>query len=122
MRIFNDQLNIGTDLSTNQTSDPIWLGHIVNYAIQIFFSGTPGGNFKLQVSNDEGNPSAPKEADRDFKIENWTDVADSAFTVSAAGDVFWDVQDAGARWVRVLWTQTSGSGTITSARVNGKGV
>lgn len=122
MRIGNDQIVIGTDLSANQTSEPIWLGHIALYSIQIFFTGTPGGNFKLQVSNDIGRPEAAKEEDRDFKIENWTDVADSATTVSAAGDVFYDVRDSAARWVRVVWTQTSGSGTITSARFNVKGV
>lgn len=122
MRIGNDVLNIDSDLSTNQVSEPVWLGHIANYSIQIFFSGTPGGNFKLQMSNDFGNVQAPVEADRDFKIDNWTDIADSALTVSAAGDVAWNYRDAGYRWVRVVWTQTSGSGTITSVRFNVKGI
>jgi hypothetical protein len=122
MRIGNDSLNIGTNLAVNQTSDPIYLGHIANYSIQLVFTGTPGGNFKLQCSNDMGNPSASKESDRDFQIENWTDVADSAQTISAAGNHTWDVQNAGYRWVRVVWTQTSGSGTLTSARFNVKGI
>jgi hypothetical protein len=122
MRIGNDSLNIGTNLAVNQTSDPVYLGHIANYSIQLVFTGTPGGNFKLQCSNDMGNPSASKESDRDFQIENWTDVADSAQTISAAGNHTWDVQNAGYRWVRVVWTQTSGSGTLTSARFNVKGI
>lgn len=122
MRIGNDVLNIDSDLSTSQTSEPVWLGHIANYSIQIFFSGTPGGNFKLQMSNDLGNPQANIEADRDFGIDNWTDIADSALTVAAAGDVAWNYRDAGYRWVRVVWTQTSGSGTITSIRFNVKGI
>jgi hypothetical protein len=122
MRIGNDSCNIGAALAAPQVSEPIWLGHIANYSIQIFFSGTPGGNFKLQMSNDEGNVNAPREDDRDFKIVNWTDIADSAFTVSAAGDVAWNYRDCGYRWVRVVWTPTSGSGTITSIRFNVKGV
>jgi hypothetical protein len=122
MRIANDELNIGTNLAVSQTSDPIWLGHIANYSIQLVFTGTPGGNFKLQMSNDEGDPSAAKEEDRDFKIVNWTDIADSAQTISAAGDHSWTVENAGYRWVRVVWTQTSSSGTLTSARFNVKGI
>lgn len=122
MRIGNDELNMDSDLSASQTSEPVWLGHIANFSIQVVFTGTPGGNFKLQMSNDEGNPTAAKEADRDYKIENWTDIADSAFTVSAAGDVAWNYRDCGFRWVRVVYTQTSGSGTITSIRFNVKGV
>ena len=121
MRIGNDNIVIGSDLSANQTSNPIWLGHIVNYSLQIVFTGTPGGNFRLQVSNDLGNPSAAKDVNVNADIQNWTDVADSSITVSAAGDVFYDVRDSAARWVRVLWTQTGGSGTITSARFNVKG-
>jgi hypothetical protein len=123
MRIGRDDLTLdGTNMAVNITSEPVYLGHICNYSIQLVFTGSPGGNFKLQMSNDEGNPSAPKESDRDFKITNWTDIADSAVTISAAGDLAYNYRDAGYRWVRVLWTQTSGSGTLVSAVFNVKGI
>jgi hypothetical protein len=123
MRIANDELNLsGTNMAVSIESEPIWLGHIANYNIQLVFTGNPSGNFKLQISNDAGNPNAPKEADRNFKIENWTDMADSGQTISAAGNHSYEVQNAGHRWVRLVWTATSGSGTITSARFNAKGV
>lgn len=124
MRVNNQDLliNSPTDLSSSFEMQPIWLGHIVNYGIQIFFTGTPGGNFKLQVSNDPGHPNSQSDEEKVEGVDHWTDVADSAFTVSAAGDVYWDVQNSGSEWVRVVWTQTSGSGTITSARCKVKGV
>lgn len=123
MRIFNESVIFpSNDLSVGQISEGIYLGHIVDYAIQIFFTGSPLGNFKLQVSNDLGQINSQSRVVQDSTVVNWSDVADSAFTVSAAGDVFWDVQNAGHRWVRVVWTATGGSGTITSAKVNGKGV
>jgi hypothetical protein len=126
MRIGNDDITLsGTSMAVDITSDPIWLGHIANYSIQIVFTGTPDGVFKLQLSNDEGNPSAAKEADRDFGIVNWTSIGGSSQIISAAGDLSYQVENAGYRWVRLVWEATSaGSGTptITSCRFNVKGI
>lgn len=124
MRIANDFVNINSDLSVNRQSDPIYLGHIIAYSIQIFFTGTPDGVFKLQFSNDLGRPTADSEADRDFQITNWTDIGGSSQIISAAGDLGYNVENAGYRWVRLVWEATTPgtSPVITSARANLKGV
>jgi len=124
MRIGNDELNINSDISVNRVSEPIWLGHICNYSIQLVFTGTPDGVFKLQLSNDAGNPTASKEADRDYQITNWTDIGGSSQIVSAAGDLSYQVENAGYRWVRLVYEATSPGTTpvLTSARFNIKGV
>lgn len=124
MRVKNENLiEAGPlDLSVSQTLRPVWLGHIANFSIQLFFTGTPGGSFTLQASNDPGQIDQAGQAVQYAGVTNWTTVADSAFTVSAAGDVMWDVQNTGYNWVRVVWTQTSGSGSLTSARAYVKGV
>lgn len=123
MRTGNDDLNLsGTSMAVSITSDPIWLGHIINYNIQVAFTGSPNGSFKLQVSNDAGRPEAAHEEDRNFGITHWTDMADSNQAIVAAGDHSYEVQAAGHRWVRLVWTPTSGTGTITSIRFSVKGV
>ena len=128
MRVNNDDLMMvdgsaaPSDMSTDIEFKPQWLGHIANYSIQIFFSGAPVGSFKLQISNDIGTPNAQGDAKKYATVTHWTDVADSVLSVTASGDVAWEVQNTGAEWVRVVWLASSGSGTITSARCKVKGV
>jgi len=125
MKIGNDNITFSSnDLSASRTSQAIGIQHVVNYAVQLVFTGTPAGNFKLQGSCDEGNPTANTEATRSVDIVNWTDVADTTLTVSAAGNIMYDVTNAGYNWFRVVYTAT-GAGTtpvLTSARFNTKGV
>jgi hypothetical protein len=122
MRVNNEDLLNGSPLSlaTSQNLKPIWLGHIANYAIQLKFTGSPVGNFTLQASNDDVDSRLPT-ADLEAKIVNWTTIADSAQAISAAGDHVWTVENAGYMWVRVVWTQTGGTGTLVSARSYCKG-
>lgn len=121
MRIGNGSMQAGaTSLGASATLTPVWLGHIVNYSLQLVFTGTPAGTFKLQCSNDPGRPSAQGTPEYDTVV-NWTDIADSSQAVSAAGDITWDVQNAGYVWVRVVYTRSSSTGSLTSARFNVKG-
>ena len=127
MRIQNQSLEVNgspapISMNSGFVTDPIYLGHIVNYSIQIVFTGTPTGNFTLEYSNDEGQGDRRLNEFSSAGVVNWTTVSDSAFPVTAAGDVMWDVANVGARWVRVRWIQTGGTGTATSARFQVKGV
>jgi hypothetical protein len=122
MRIKNDNLLTGlsdTDMTSNITSEAIWLGHIANYAIQIVFTGSPNGSFKLQASCDE-----PKKGDEsNTEVVNWTDIANSTQDITAAGDHLYSVENAGYTFARIVWTNdSSGVSEITSARFMVKGV
>lgn len=125
MRVKNENLiddSGPVDLSASANLKATWLGHIANYAIQLVFTGAPQGNFKLQASNDVGSIDSTGAAQQVSGITNWTDIADSAATVSAAGDIMWTVENAGYTWVRVVWTATGGSGSLTVARAYVKGI
>jgi hypothetical protein len=123
MRIANESLiDAPVSMASNFILEPVYLGSIINYSIQLVFTGTPGGNFKLQCSVDPGRPTANSKEPQSDTVINWTDVADSAQSISAAGNHVWDVQNCGYTWVRVVWTQTSSTGSLDVARFQTKGV
>lgn len=124
MRIANDSVSFdSTALTATRTSDAIWIGHVLNFAAQVAWSGTPTGSFKLQGSCDAGDSSAPTEALRGASVTNWTDIPSSSqSTGGVAGSAVWNVSEAGYMWFRIVYTHTSSSGTLTAARFNSKGI
>lgn len=130
MRISNNNLlvldgvAVSTSLASSRNYKPIWLGHIMNFAVQCTYTGTPNGTFKLQGSNDVGQINAQSEAQQSTGVTHWTDIADSDIVVAAAGDFMVNYQNAGFTWVRLVWT-AAGAGTtpvLTSARIMVKGL
>jgi hypothetical protein len=118
MRVTNDSIiSNSVDLSTSWVSDPIWLGHMRDFSIQLFFNGLPNGVLRLQCSNDRENIP-----DTNSGVNNWSLVQGSTQAIAAAGDHTWAVSDAGYRWVRVQWIPgMSSEGAIYNGRINGKG-
>ena len=122
MRIANDTLIQQTvDLSTSWSSDAIYLGQVANYSIQLVFVGNLEGSFKLQCSNDAGRPSSGRPYTSN-QVENWTNISGSTQVVDEEGNHTWDVENTGHAWVRVTWSPTAASATLTSARFTLKGV
>ncbi len=124
MKIKNDSITFDTtDLSqTACTSQGFNLSHIANFAFQAVTTGAPVGVFKVQVSCDAGQPSAASEAQQVATVTNWSDLPNATVAVSASGTHLINVVDAGYNWARIVYTKTSGTGAISSARCNFKGI
>jgi hypothetical protein len=117
LKTVNGSPAMSTNLASNCTSPAIFLGHIIDYSVQCVFTGSPVGSFYLQVSNDFGI------GQNDWaNAIHWTNVPSSSIAVSAAGDFVINVQNSGYNWARLVYTATSGSGTITFCQANVKGV
>lgn len=88
-------------MAASFNSNAILLARARASNIQLVFSGTPNGTFKLQSSCDVTfDPSL---------VTNWDDIPDSSQSVSAAGSHSWTVADR-YKWVRVVYTRSSGTG------------
>lgn len=117
-----------TVMNTTLHSLAMQLQDMVDFSIQIVFTGTPTGSFYLEASCDPVPPQTLTPGANGsivFTPTNWSTVANSSFSVAAAGNVQWNYRDAGYTFVRASYTDSSGgvsTAVITSAVMNGKGV
>lgn len=95
-----------TVMNTTLTSQAMPIYSQIGFAIQVVFTGTPTGSFKLQASNDSYQTAGYAYANPPV---NWSDISNSSQAVTAAGNVFWNFQWSFWNYVRVVYTDTSGA-------------
>lgn len=103
--LFNYKIITNGDMSTSLTSSEVDMSKCDGYAIYAKWTGSPIGTIKLSVSIDD---------------INFVDLSGSETEVSGAGDAMWEVATAFYDKVRVVFTRTSGTGTL-NVQCNGKG-
>lgn len=100
MSFLNQKIAPAEDMSGSFNSPAVDIANLIGYSLQAVFTGTPNGTFKLQASCDD--LEAPV---------NWTDVGSSSVAITAAGSAIWNNDGAHYRWVRLVYTRSSGSGS-----------
>lgn len=107
-------IDTNKSLSADYTSPatPLQQQYAVN--IQAIWSGSPVGTFVIQTSLDyspggvsAGSVGVPPNAG------TWDTYPGSQQSSSGANSCTWDIPAFGARWFRVKYTSSSGSGTLT---------
>jgi hypothetical protein len=101
------QLNISAaDASVLQNGQAVKTLNTIAISAQAILTGAPVGALTLQASNDifTTNNQAPV---------NWTTIAGSSVAVGAAGTFLIPKTDLCYSAVRVVYTPTSGTGTVT---------
>lgn len=111
--LIKDQIITSGDMSqASITSEvvPITLGD--NVGIQLNFTGTPEGTFEVQVSIDHmqdmnGNVSV---------AGNWIPLTFSSVpsATGSADEIYLDMNQLSAPWLRVVYTRSAGSGTLNA--------
>lgn len=110
MKIKNYELSFGPSLNSSTNSAVEDLSQDFGFSAQVSFTGAAlNGSFKLQASNDNSN---------------WVDVSSSSQAVTAltgSSSVLWNIDAAYYNYVRIAWTNSSGTGTISSCKMVVKG-
>jgi len=96
------------------TSSVTNIQRLDNIGIQFNWSGAPVGDFAVQISADyaqdtEGNVT---------NAGNWTPITLSPSPATSSGSpIYIDMFQLSAPWLRVVYTRTSGSGTLQATIV-----
>lgn len=104
-------------------TEPVFVGRLCDVSFTVAATGTPTGTFILEASNDLETREFEKS---DSNITNWYAVnsgGDRIVSIAAAGSAITKqllYPDCSERWLRVRYTHSSGSLTV-SVRFNGKG-
>jgi len=111
-----------TNLNADRYSEIIPLERSFMGEIHIHWSGSPNGKMVFQVSNDHGSgdDAGVHRINNHNIVTNW--ITHTSTNINPSDDYYRiALSDIGARWGRIFWDSTSGTGTVTSARVNLKG-
>lgn len=115
-------LNFGTTAipaSLTLSSQAVSVVQGFGFSVQIFWTGTPVGNWSLQGSCDVGYIEANGTV---TGVSHWSTIANSTVAAGgAAGDFVANFEGPQFRWFRAVYTASSSTGTITSATFNIKG-
>lgn len=85
--------------ASSVTTSAINLSDMQNYSFQVIFTGANVvGSTKLQCSLDN---------------VNFQDIADSTNSVTSSAGIVYTVSQASYKYVRLVWTYSSGTGNIT---------
>lgn len=110
------QIVSNASMAAGFTSSAIDLQQVWIYSIQANWSGPTVGEFKLQISNDL-TPLFPAQDVPYFAPVNWSNYsgsASSATAVAGSSNFMWNVVYNGYRWVRLVYTSSSGGGTLNA--------
>jgi len=112
MRFLSDQIIVNQPMTANIASGAYDLNQMAMYALQAVYTGSPNGTILVQASCD----NVPLAS----SVVNWTTIANSSVNISSAGSSSWNYSLIGYRWVQVVYTFSSGSGTL-NVTLNAKG-
>lgn len=104
--LYNYKIIDSQSMATSLTSSAADMSNLDGYAIFAQWTGSPVGTIKLKVSVDS---------------ITYVDLSGSETVVNGAGDALWEVPIAFYDKVQVVFTRTSGTGTL-NAQINGKGL
>ena len=90
---------VNMDMSTNITSPVMDLGEVGGFAVHSIFTGSPVGSLQVEASNTQ-NAS-------DF-------IPMDTYAVTAAGKRLINVEKTHYKYIRITYTFTSGTGSLTS--------
>lgn len=94
-------------MGANVTSTCVDMNNTITASIQAIWTGaTANGTLQLQTSNDIASSCSG--------VTNWSTYTNSQVFVVGAGNFTWVLDSASYRWLELVYTETSGTGTLNA--------
>lgn len=108
----------GGDMSSSITSKVTNILNQDNVSIELSWTGTPNGSFAIQ-----GSLTHAEQNGNVTNVGTWTPITLPAAVVAvgSAGSALLDLNQLSFPWIRVVYTASSGSGSLTYS-ISGKQV
>lgn len=112
-----DKIFNSTDMSATITGNAINISSSYVFAIILKWIGaTAAGTIDIQFSNSSIDNASQ------IPTDSWITETGFSQVVLGPGEKIYNLSTLGYRWVRFIFTQSGGTGTITVAGFNSKGV
>lgn len=79
-----------------------------------FGDATAAGTLKIQASNDINNNQYNSQ---NFQPTNWVDVPNQSATISSGASALLTISNSSYRWLRAVYTRSSGGSTTINVNV-----
>jgi len=108
---------LSADDDTSQTGSKVDSNQLVSASFSVVFGdGTANGTIKIQASNDPFN--ARYNAVNNFTPTNWVDIPSMSATITSGSPAIISIPNMAYRWVRAVWTRTSGGSTTINVNMD----
>lgn len=117
--LFPVQIIDSQSMGASITGDVVEIKNQDNIGIQLHWTGTPTGSFDFQISNNHKQDSNGNVT----VAGDWITlpVMPAITAAGSADDAYVDLNQISAMYMRVVYTRTSGTGSL-NAYVSGKGI
>lgn len=109
MRYVRDAIISAADASVGQNSIVVDANQLISISLQAVVAGTSAGALKLQFSDDFALLNQANA-----QPTHWSDIPSATVAVAGAGVYGIPKFDLCYRWIRAVYTPSSGTGTITA--------
>lgn len=115
MRNVNCNVLSGSDAST-QNGITVDSNQLINASFQaVFGDATATGTFKIQMSNDI---NTDRYQAFNFTVTNWTDIPNASASITSGGSAVITLTEISYRWLRAVYTASSGGSTTVKVNMN----
>lgn len=104
--------------TTSQNGIQIDSNQLISASFHCYFGdATAAGTFKLQASNDIAGSRNMTPIDG-FTVTHWVDIPNQSVAIVAGASALLSLSDFAYRWLRVVYTSTSGGSTTITVNMD----